>query len=296
MKQSLSFGGICPAIVSPYDRKGRFDDDAFARLASRLYVEGVHGLYVCGLTGDGYSMTVPDRKQAARCAVKASRGRGFVMVHVGAQDTRTACELAEHGVDHGADAVASIPPINRTHAEVRGYYGELSRAAAGKPVLIYHIPPYTHHTPTADQFAELLDVPGVVGLKFTDYNLLLMSEIHARKPQATVLYGRDEQLIAGLMFGAAGGVGTTYNLAPQWYMKLWEAFRAGRFAEAMAWQKQLNSIMHELLPFGVMAGTEAWLQRHGWIHRCLRSPAQPVPPAAARRLVKQIDRILDTRS
>ena len=144
MKNQPLLGGICPAIVSPWDRKERFDADAFTRLASHLYDEGVHGLYVCGLTDDGYSMSVADRKEAARQAVKVSRGRGYVIVHVGAQDMRTARELAEHAVAQGAEAVASIPPSNRTHVEALGYYRELSRAAAGTPLRVYHIPPHTH--------------------------------------------------------------------------------------------------------------------------------------------------------
>lgn len=293
MKQNSELGGICPAIVSPYDKKGRFDSDSFCRLAAELFSAGVHGLYVCGLTGDGYSMSVADRKQAARLARRESHGNGYIIVHVGAQDTSTACTLAEHAATNGADAVASIPPINRSHAEVLGYYRELSRAAGGLPLLVYHIPPYTHHTPTADQFAELLDIRGVIGLKFTDYNLLLMNEIHARKPKATVLYGRDEQLLAGLMFGAVGGVGTTYNIAPRWFVNLWNAFRAGRHAEALEWQKRLNAVMHELLKVGVMTGTEAFLKHRHGIHGCFRPPSLPVPTRAARAMVERISSLLE---
>jgi N-acetylneuraminate lyase len=215
-----------------------------------------------------------------------------VIVHIGAQDTRTAITLAEHAAANGADALASIPPINRSHAEVLGYYRELARAASGLPLLVYHIPTYTHHTPTADQLAELLDIRGVIGLKFTDYNLLLMNEIHARQPNALVLYGRDEQLLAGLMFGAAGGVGTTYNIAPRWYVNLWEACRAGRYAEALEWQKRLNTIMHELLKVGVMTGTEAFLKHRHGIHGCFRPPSQPLPTAIGRALAKRIARLL----
>ena len=50
-------GIMCP-IVSPCDENDVFLEDTFAKLARWLCRAGVHGLYVCGLTGDGLNMRV----------------------------------------------------------------------------------------------------------------------------------------------------------------------------------------------------------------------------------------------
>ena len=87
------FDGIYPAIVSPRDAGGGFGVAAFERLIDRFYVAGAQGLYACGNTGEGYLMSVADRKLAAEVAAKVSAGRGKVIVHVGAPAERDAIEL-----------------------------------------------------------------------------------------------------------------------------------------------------------------------------------------------------------
>lgn len=288
-----SFEGILPAIVSPCDDRELFDDAGFLKLSRDLYKAGVDGLYVCGLTGDGYSMTAEDRMRAAVCAVEASRGRGTVLVHVGAQDTRTACKLAAHAVESGADGVASIPPIHRSHSEILGYYRDLARAASGAPLFVYHIPTYTNSTPTADQFADLLRIDGVVGLKFTDYNLLLLKNILAREPEATVLYGRDEQLLAGLMFGARGGVGSTYNIVPKLCVGIWKAHQKKDWRLAMRIQERLVAVLQALEPFGVIPGMAAVLRETHGLQRCMRRPGILVDRREGRRLARRISSLLE---
>lgn len=69
------FKGILPAIASPCDENDNFLPDKFAELAGSLYDAGVHGLYVCGATSDGYKMRLNERKLAAEIAVPAGIGR-----------------------------------------------------------------------------------------------------------------------------------------------------------------------------------------------------------------------------
>src|SRR3990172_6329121 len=112
IKQRLK--GIMPAVASPCDREDKFLEDKFARLITVLYRQGVHGLYICGATGDGYNMHLDERKRAVEIAVKISKQyNGAVIMHVGTSSTRDAMELAGHAAKTGAVAVSSMPPANR---------------------------------------------------------------------------------------------------------------------------------------------------------------------------------------
>ena len=100
--------GIIPAIVSPCDEKDAFQDKTFAELVDHLYQQGVHGLYVCGATGDGYNMRLEERKRAAEIAIdKAKQFNGTTIVHIGSGNTRDAIELAQHAASAGATAMNS---------------------------------------------------------------------------------------------------------------------------------------------------------------------------------------------
>ena len=49
---------------------------AYEKLMARIYEQGSHGVYVAGNTGEGYLMTIAERKLATEIAVKASKGHG----------------------------------------------------------------------------------------------------------------------------------------------------------------------------------------------------------------------------
>ncbi len=192
--------GIVPAIASPCNEKDVFLEDNFAELADHLYRQGVNGLYVCGGTGDGPNMRLDERKRAVEIAVECSqRYNGKVIVHVGAGNLRDAIELAEHAAQAGADAVSSVPPPRRSHAQLLSYYRTIVQAA-GLPLLVYYIPGMTGNAMTVDQMLALLDIENVIGFKNSDWNLFFMHRILQARPGTVVFVGADEFLFPGLLY------------------------------------------------------------------------------------------------
>src|SRR5438445_545731 len=55
--------GILPAAVTPLDEDGKFAPAVFERLLERLHGAGVHGVYVCGTTGEGM-LQPPGQRQS----------------------------------------------------------------------------------------------------------------------------------------------------------------------------------------------------------------------------------------
>ena len=215
--------GIMVPIASPCNEADRFLGDAFAAHGDRLYEQGVQGLYVCGATGDGYSMRLAERKRAVEIAVELSRKHGGkVITHIGAPNTHDAIELAEHSAKTGVNAISSMPPANRSHAELISYYTDIGRAAQ-LPLLVYHIPILTGHVLTVDEMTRLLDIDHVIGFKFSDWNLFFMHRVMQKRPDTIVFNGNDEVLLPGLLFGAIGGIGMNYNLFPRLFLAIYHA-------------------------------------------------------------------------
>ena len=69
---------ILPALVTPLLPDGQLDVKSAERLITRLYDQGVGGLYVTGSTGEGIYLDFDLRKQLVEIAVALSRGRGSV--------------------------------------------------------------------------------------------------------------------------------------------------------------------------------------------------------------------------
>jgi N-acetylneuraminate lyase len=251
--------GILPALITPLDAAGNFNTTSCERLLDRLYSAHVHGVYVCGTTGEGMLQTVAQRKAVTECVLRNSPNDKQVMVHVGAACLSEAIELAQHAARHGAGSISSLPPAGfYSFAEVTAYYRALA-ASSALPLLVYFMPAGGAALTTLAQIQELCALPNVAGLKFTDHDLYKLSLL--KESGATVFNGYDEVLCAGLLMGADGGIGSFYNLVPELFVKLYEQAQAGQWTEARATQRQINELIAITLRFPMFGAIKAML---GW--------------------------------
>jgi N-acetylneuraminate lyase len=258
---SSELSGIIPAVVTPLTDEERFGAAAMERLLERLYSAGVHGFYICGQTGEGLQQPLAMRREVAEVAVRCTPPACKAIVHVGAARTADAVELARHASKIGAAAISSLPPAGSySFPEIRSYYRAIA-AAADVPVLVYFFPEVSQAIASVEQILELCAIPGVVGLKFTDFDLFKLSQI--RRAGYTIFNGRDEVLSAGLLMGAHGGIGSFYNLVPELFVEVYELSRASKWDEAQVVQNRINELIALTLRFPVFPAIKAMLTWSG---------------------------------
>lgn len=258
---------ILPALVTPLTPAGDLDVASAEHLIDHLYHKKVGGLYVTGSTGEGIYLDFAIRRKLLELCVKMSKGRGTVVVHVGAIQASQAYELASHAAKVGADAVSSIPPFvgGFSWDEIHNYYRQLSEASP-LPVVAYYIPALTGQTWPISKLATLIDLPNVAGFKSTDTNLYATQRLTARlRPDQIMYNGPDELLALGLLMGAHGGIGTTYNFMPEAILKIYDLVAAGRATEAVVVQKQVNEVIEILLTYQGLSATKQILYWQGLI-------------------------------
>jgi N-acetylneuraminate lyase len=243
-----SIRGILPATITPLDEQGRFVPAVFEQLLDRLYGAGVHGVYVCGTTGEGMLQSIEQRKAIVQTAVACTRKDRHVVVHVGAASLDEAVTLSSHAAQAGAHAISSLPPLSAQFAfsEVLRYYEMLARASE-LPLLVYYFPEVSASIATAEQLEALCALPNVFGLKFTDFDLYKMALV--AQAGYSVFNGRDEVLAAGLLMGATGGIGSFYNVLPELFVRIYTAATAAQWEEARLAQQRANVLIRITLQF-----------------------------------------------
>ena len=98
--------GAYAAMFTPYDKKGRVDGEMIARIIDYGLAGGLKGFYLTGTTGEWWLLSVDERKQLMDVAVKAMRGRGKLIAHVGANNTDDSVALAKYNGAQMTDADA----------------------------------------------------------------------------------------------------------------------------------------------------------------------------------------------
>ncbi|MBN1347788.1 dihydrodipicolinate synthase family protein [candidate division KSB1 bacterium] len=258
------FRGVYSAIFTPFHPDNTINFKVLREMIAFQLNAGLHGCYIGGSTGEGILLTLDERKALAENAIEALAGKGKAIVHIGALGTSDAIELAKHAAQAGADAVSAIPPIffGKSFEAVCRYYEQIA-AATALPCFIYNIPGRTGVNLAFDQLIQLAAIEGVGGLKFTHNDLFLLHNLSRHfGDDFLVINGMDELLAAGLIMGAHGGIGSTYNFFPEHYARLFAAACNGDFAEVQKWQIATNSYLRAIKATeypGTFKRTMAWL-------------------------------------
>jgi N-acetylneuraminate lyase len=256
-----SFEGVLPALVTPLREDGSLNGEALEALLARCYSCGVDGVYACGQSGEGLQLPPALRRQVCEIVVRNSPRETLVVVHVGAASTADAVALAKHAARTGAAAVSSLPPGGSYgFEEIKAYYRDLA-AAAGVPALLYYFPEFGPAIQTLEQLLELCALPGVAGLKFTDFDLYRLAEL--RRAGHAVFNGRDEVFAAGLLMGANGGIGSFYNLAPATFVAIRQCACRGDWAEARRLQLRVNELIRLTLRYPALSAIKRLLASSG---------------------------------
>lgn len=288
----MKFQGIYPALLTPFDAAGRLNEESVGLLIDHLLKYGVDGFYVGGSTGEGLLMQPQERRRLTEVVIQAVSGRAKVIVHVGANATDEAAALARHAAEVGADAVSTVPPLYFRVDEnaVVEHYRRV--AAAGLPLIAYHIPSLTGQHLTPEMLRRLMEIPHFAGVKFTDSDFFtLRNLIEDGCGRLTFFNGFDEMMLCGLVMGADGGIGSTYNVMPEAFVHLYQAFREGKLRAAQEVQFRITAAVRAMLRYPLMGLLKAMLTRRGIPMGEPRRPLPPAPPGAAEEIEETLARL-----
>ncbi len=241
------YQGIIPAFYACYNDKGEVDGQRVELLTRHFIRKGVKGVYVGGSSGECIYQTVEDRKRTLEHVMRAAEGRLTVIAHVACNNTSESRELAAHAQSLGVDAIAAIPPIyfHLPEYAIAEYWNDISNAAPDTDFVIYNIPQLAGVALTVPLFREMRRNPRVAAVKNSS---MPTQDIQMFKTEGgegfAVLNGPDEQLVAGLAIGADGGIGGTYGVMPEVYLKIKELVDAGKMEEAREAQYAANQVIY----------------------------------------------------
>ncbi|WP_156286415.1 dihydrodipicolinate synthase family protein [Oceanivirga salmonicida] len=254
MKYDLEkFKGIFVALYSAYDDNGNVCEERAKALTQYYIDKGVKGLYVGGSSGEGVLQSEEERKKMLEAVMSVAKGKLTIIVHIGANSTPESVRLAKHAEKLGVDAISSIPCV---------YYGFSPKAikrhwdamidATNLPFIIYHIPQTTRFNLPLSLFMEMAANKKVIGIKCSAESTFELQQFkyigeQVKCGEFIVFNGPDEQFIAGRMIGADSGIGGTYGVMPELFMKMDELLKNGNFAKAREIQNEVNEIIKGLI-------------------------------------------------
>lgn len=256
---SMIKGLVC-APFTAFDELGNVDLGKVAEQARFYKNNGVSGVFACGTTGEGSSLTMPEKKALFEEWSKQRDGGFAVIGFLGGTSVGDCVELARHAQSVGLDAVAMTAPYYQRPATVKDLALTIAQVASAVPEMpfyFYHIPVLTKVAFPMIRLLEEVDslVPNFAGIKYTDENMMdfqLCLEFKNRK--YNIMWGRDEMLLEALSIGADAFIGSTYGYMAPLYHAITEAFQAGDIKMAAALQFEAVRLITLLDKYGSGTG------------------------------------------
>ena len=234
--------GAYSAMYTPFfrdgEKAGELNEGAIERLVEYGVRTGLTGMYLTGSTGEGFLLSVDERKRVYTRATKAANGRLKLIAHVGCLNTSDACELARHAAKVGIDWVSSVAPVyfGQNFEAAYDHYKVISEAT-DLPFMVYAIIGKL----VPDQAARFFDLKNVHGMKYTGRDYFELGALRRKLDKPAIFFaGADEQELNALATGEyAGVIGTTDNHLPRVHAELCRLASEGRFVEARACQDKI---------------------------------------------------------
>ena len=290
------FVGLIPAVLTPFDAAGALNLAVVEPHAALLARDRVTGVFVGGTTGEFSSLTVEERLALAARWADVVKGTPLrLVVHVGANCLADAKQLAAHAESLHADAIAAVAPSYfkpKSLDVLIAWCAELAAAAPGTPFYFYDIPVLTGVAFPMTDFLELApaQVPTLAGVKFTNPDLMTFQRLlRAGGGRFDVLYGMDEQLLAAVVLGARGAVGSGYNFAAPLFNRMLAAAGANDFATARAEQYRGVELIALLMRTGYLPAAKELMRLRGVDLGPVRLPNVTLTAEQVRAFRRELD-------
>lgn len=241
MKQP--FTGVLTALATPFKVDLSLDIDALHNLLKSQKSSGVHGVVVCGTTGESPTLTKDEKDTLVAASLEYQDDTFKVYVGTGSNSTQETIELSKHYATFRAQgrSVTGImvvtPYYNKpTQTGLQNHFLAVAHAVGDTPICLYNVPGRTGCTLQPKTIIEIAhQARNIVAIKEAAGDIRVITELRRALTQAnlaqqvSILSGDDPTYAAAMLCGADGVISVTTHLIPEAMLEIWSSARTGDF-------------------------------------------------------------------
>jgi 4-hydroxy-tetrahydrodipicolinate synthase len=272
--------GIVPPMVTPFDANGSPDEAALrADVRYLIDVARVHGLAVCGSTGEGHTLSTDETRRLTAWAVEEARGRVPIITGIITNSTQGAIERGKAVADLGIAAL-QVTPVHylfRPDDDAMLHHFAAIADDTGVPVMIYNVVPWSYLSPQL-LTRIITEVDGVIGVKQSAGDMKLLADLLILLGDGgRIMSAVDALLYPSFALGAHGAIAAILTAAPMLCVQLWEAIQMGDHKTARTLHETLLPIWNAIMADNLPANVKHAMQLQG---RSAGEPRPPMPPTS----------------
>lgn len=211
------FKGTATALITPFTEDG-IDWEGLEKLVDFQLENGINALLFLGTTGEPPTMTIEEKDELMKWAVKKVNHRVPVIFGTGSNCTKTAIENTIHAAQLGADAALVVTPFYNKCTQ-GGLY-EHYKAICEKspiPVIAYNVPGRTGVNILPETLKRLTTIDNLMGIKDACGKVEQIVKMCEAVKGTHVNYysGDDELVLEAMQNGGVGLISVASNIVPK---------------------------------------------------------------------------------
>ena len=281
------FAGIWVPLVTPFIN-GAVDHDGLKRLVAHLRGGGVHGLVVCGSTGEAASLSAAEQLAVLHTVLDA---RGELQVMMGASGVTPSSVIGRLQELAGLPlaGVLVTPPyyMKPSQQGVADFFTAVADAST-HPVVLYDIPGRTGVRIETETMLRLAAHPRIRAIKDCGGDLEHTQAV-IDDGRLQVLCGDDSRVFVSLCQGAVGAIAASAHLRPDLFASLQRLLQQGDLPAARRLWKALWPLTRALFEEPNPGPVKSALPRIVDVRDELRAPMTVASPGLALRIQGLLD-------
>lgn len=276
----ISLRGCFPPIPTPFDDRGRVDQQNLAANLERWQKTALSGFVVLGSNGEAVFLKEKEKIEVFKTAGKAIDKEHLFIAGTGCEATAETLNLTEKAAKWGAQAAMVVTPHyfkgKMDHRALVAHYRFLADRSP-IPIILYSVPGFTGVDLAAETVIELGRHPNIIGLKESSGNVVKMAQIVGQLGNAfQVLAGSGSFLLPALSVGAVGGVMALAAVAAAAMDEIVRCFDRGDLKQAREVQLRMIAPNAAVTTRFGIAGLKAALDMIGMYGGPVRPPLLPL--------------------
>jgi 4-hydroxy-tetrahydrodipicolinate synthase len=214
--------GVYTALATPF-RNGAVDEESVRKLVRQQLDGRIHGLVVCGTTGESPTLSDDERDRLFKLIQSEVGGQVPLVMGTGTNGTAETIRLTRRAKELGADAALVVVPYYNKPSQAGLIQHYRAAAQVGLPVLLYNVPSRTVAKLEPASTVELSKIDGIIGIKEATGDMALGRGLIAQtKKDFVVTSGDDGTWLDLVGLGGRGVISVISNLIPRkmsdWYV------------------------------------------------------------------------------
>ena len=224
--------GLLSFPVTPFTAENAVDVPRYRQHVQYMVDANPGGLFVCGGTGEFFSIDLEEYRIAVQAAAEQTNGKVPIIAGVG-YGTKLACQFAQAAEEAGADGIMVMPPYLLV-SEQEGLYQHYRQVAAATRlgVILYQ---RDNAVFTPATVARLAEIPNIVGFKDGHGDMERLIRIRLAVGERLLLLNGmpTAELSAQAFYGAGCRTysSAVFNFVPEISRAFFDAAEAGNDAE-----------------------------------------------------------------